>query len=335
MGKLGIGRKIIRFALVISVAIPLGIFIANTDFKSVQKELMQVGANFGFILVTTGFAYLLGTWSWRICLGKEALKISMYRLFVIRLIGETVGLFNPSSIVGGDMVKAQLLKNHHIDSGTASQSVLSSRTTAILSQVFLFMVAICWLMLSGHRQQTLAITGPFIYLVVLILLLLHVLLLQWLGSPAKMPYQHSTALNWYTKIKNSVGKHLVQLKNFYQYDKKRFWQSYLVAALHWVAGSLELYFILYFLGFKAHLIQGLALDMSIIGIKSCAAFIPGQLGVEEMANKITLAMIGISGGNIWITVSILRRTRQLIWIFMGVVFLCFFKNEVRNSTAEA
>lgn len=58
--------------------------------------------------------------------------------------------------------------------------------------------------------------------------------------------------------------------------------------------------------------------MGVILFKSAGAFVPAQIGVEEYGNKIMLAAIGLPETEIWVSASILRRARQLFWIFLGL-----------------
>src|SRR5690606_12084953 len=68
--------------------------------------------------------------------------VSIPRLFLIRHVGETVGLLNPTSIVGGDAVKAILLGAHGIEKKKVVASVLLNRIILIVSQLSLFIIAI-------------------------------------------------------------------------------------------------------------------------------------------------------------------------------------------------
>ena len=58
------------------------------------------------------------------------------------------------------------------------------------------------------------------------------------------------------------------------------------------------------------------------------AIVPGQLGVEEYANKIMLETVGIVNNEVWVVVSILRRARQLFWVVIaGIFYLIMGKNK--------
>ena len=118
-----------------------------------------------------------------------------------------------------------------------------------------------------------------------------------------------------------------ELLDFYRENKRAMFLSFLFCSLHWVVGSLEFYFILLFLGIKTTIAKALLVDMGVIVFKAAGSFIPGQIGIEEYGNKVMLGIIGIGGGTIWVTASILRRARQLSWISLSllVYFVSFHK----------
>ena len=95
-----------------------------------------------------------------------------------------------------------------------------------------------------------------------------------------------------------------------------------------MVGSLEFYFILILLGIKTTVFSTLLVDMGVVVIKSIGAFVPGQIGIEEYGNKIMLTMIGVTGATVWVTASILRRSRQLFWmVTSAVMYFVIFKRK--------
>lgn len=305
------------------ILIPIGIFIGHTDFDLVWLEISKIGFRFMYIVLSTFAAYFLGTLAWWVCLGNERKRISIMQLFVVRQVGETVGLYNPSSIVGGDLLKDQLLKPYRISRKAAADSIVISRITVVLSQILLFIVAGTWLLYytAGELSKLL------FYLLlgsIVLLSLMKLLVLYLLNQPPRVENLMQHMPKETSLIRRLVEKTkvlLAEAKLFFQKQPLRFWQSYLLSALHWLVGSLEFYLILQFLGFNSSIMHGILLDMGVIIVKSLGAFVPGQLGIEELGNKLVLTAVGIQATSVWLAVSILRRTRQLFWIFIG--FLCY------------
>jgi hypothetical protein len=77
-------------------------------------------------------------------------------------------------------------------------------------------------------------------------------------------------------------------------------------------------------------LDALLVDQGVLVLKSSGAFIPGQLGVEEVANKIMLSIVGIKATGLWVASSIVRRSRQLFWIIVSAM-LYMVINQVNKS----
>lgn len=297
--------KIFRIIVTVSVIISFGFFIYTTDLNETFRLLRSLGWGLLWIPLCTFVAYVLGTLGWYFCL--EDRSVSLVRLFGYRLAGETVGLFNPASIVGGDIIKSGYLVQHGIARDDAARSVVLSRIMAVISQILLMIVSAAWLLsrlpVPMLRWEFLLIPGG-------------ILLLVW---PLKN-YLASRKPQWIQKAQ----EFMTDLKRFVTTYPRAALASFIFFLLHWVAGSLELYIILKLLGHAIPVFYGVFMDMGVILVKSVGAFIPGQLGIEELGNKLVLEIVGIASHQVWLSVTILRRSRQLFWAVPG--FLIYFKS---------
>jgi len=334
MGQLKINRKTIKLILILIILIFIGIFIINTDFSSTKDELETIGYKFIYLLGITFLAYFFGTWSWHICLADDRKKISILKLFAVRQIGETVGQYNPTSIVAGDLLKAEMLKPYGISTEKALSSVATSRITIVLSQILLFLLACLWLSSMEMGQAALKSIGIAFYIFIAFLILLNLFFFYWLIFSKSYPnrIQQNSSASFWKRIKYKFHELLFNIRKSYRYNPKLFWYSYLLATIHWIIGSLEFYFILLFLGYDVLPMHGLLLDMGVIVFKSAGAFVPGQLGVEELGNKMMLQLIGISAASVWVSASILRRARQLFWIATGFILYLFIKKDSKQTS---
>lgn len=332
MGKLRTSPQLIKAVFLVLILASMAVFLMHSDLSALKRELSTIGYRFILIILTTLVAYFFGTLAWWICLGSAKKQISLIELFAVRQIGETVGLFNPTSIIAGDLLKAELITRYAIPLQQGLNAVAISRITAILSQLSLFLLAMVWLVLSPLKKEVMQYTGYAIYVVCAALFLFVIFILYWLVSTKKAPEYIPANPSFLQKAKNQLQQLLWNTKDFYQHQNKVFWYSYLLFGIHWLIGSLEFYLILKFLAIDVNVMHGLILDMSVILFKSVGAFIPGQLGVEEISNKLLLSMIGISGGSIWLSVSILRRGRQVFWTAVGAIFYLCIKRKPLHVT---
>ena len=332
--KLRLSKKTIKAWLILIILGFIAVYILNTDFSAIKKELATIGYKFIYLIGITFLAYFFGTWSWYVCLAEDRRKISLMKMFAVRQIGETVGQYNPTSIVAGDLLKVELLKPYGISTESALSSVATSRITVVLSQILLFLIACLWISGMETGQAALKSMGNIFYVFIAFLILLNLFFFYWLifSRSASKPRDSENVEGFWKKLRLKVLQLIFNIRKSYRMNPRLFWYSYLLASIHWIIGSLEFYFILVFLGFDVQPMHGLLLDMGVIVFKSAGAFVPGQLGVEELGNKMMLQIIGISASSIWISASILRRARQLFWIAVGFILYLFIKKDSTQSS---
>lgn len=293
-------KKWILIVITSCIVISLIAFIQATDIEKVILSIQKVGYQFIWLLLFTGIAYFFGTLSWKYCLGDKSQSVSTMRLFLIRHIGETVTLFNPASIIGGDSVKAIMLGNYGIEKKRVMASVILSRLILIASQLSLFILTV------------------------------FVLLIQYSGFSYTSHSQKTQGLYSFILFKTrfirlKTARFLNEIPLLFRQNRKALIWSVSFALLHWFFGALEFYFILKFLGMEVSILQALLIDLGVVFFKAAGAFVPGQIGIEEYGNKFMLLAIGIPNTEIWMSASILRRARQLVWVAFGIAvyFLLF------------
>lgn len=301
-------KKWLTIIITICILISLYFFIQATDMNRVLSSVSRVGYRFLVLILVTGLAYLFATISWQYCLGDKRKEVSLGRLYVIRHIGETFTLFNPASVVGGDSLKAVILSRYGIDTKRAAASVLLSRLMMMASQLTLFISSFITLMV---QMPALRVLDSNAYAAGI---------LPFLSSRSK-------------SLRLKMQTFLREVPPLIRENKKYMVLSVLFAVLHWIFGALEFYFILKFLNIDISIVQALVIDLGVVFFKTAGAFIPGQIGFEEYGNKIMLSIVGVNSDEVWITASILRRARQLVWIGLAAVFYFMFINR-KNQIEE-
>lgn len=313
--------KILRYLLLLSCCICLYLFIRATNFAMVWSSLHQIGMKFTWLLMVTFIAYFMATLGWKYCFEKTDSSFSLCRLFFIRHIGETVSLINPTSIAGGEAAKVFLLRNTFQNSDSVVTSVVISRVIMILTQLLLFSFVATYLFYSGVQLPSVTIwvaAGVFILLIVIALSIVVI-------PQIKINYITKQCM-FFTQFFQKIKKIYANMRLFYIHEKKKLAFAIVFFLLHWIFGAIEFYLILQFLGEDVNLLQAILIDMGVIFFKSAGAVVPGQIGFEELGNKIMLEIVGIAHNDVWITASILRRARQFFWIVLGIVaYIVIFK----------
>jgi hypothetical protein len=94
--------KYIIGILLLSVLLLIARFISEIDFHSLQTYLHETPAMFVLVIITSFIAYLLSAIGWMLCMGEERTKTSIGEVFVVRHVGEMLGVDtkDPEALVG-------------------------------------------------------------------------------------------------------------------------------------------------------------------------------------------------------------------------------------------
>lgn len=328
---MNIKKRTLKIVTVTVILISFGILIQTTDLQKVLASIHLIGFRFALLLLLTFTAYLFAAIGWKYCFKKEARILAIGNLFLIRHMGEMLSLVNPAGVIGGEAMKIYMLQNKGIEKTNIVASVLIARVMMAVTQVVIFLVSLAAVYsFNTHLVDffpTVRLKPAFVFILITMLLVLagnRIYLRQLFKKSRLYAFLKNLAYTWQIKdIFRAVSR-------FFQHDSKGLACCTFFFLMHWIIGSLEIYFILFFLGIKAGLFQIILVDMGIVLFKAAGAFIPGQIGIEEMGNYIMLGFIGITDYEIWITVSVLRRTRQLFWIITGLAAYMIYNKKTSD-----
>ena len=128
--------------LIVGLAALIGI-ILHIGIEPILHTVSQLGLfHLGFILLPMIVVYGLEALGWQVTLGPHARKIGFLRLFAIRMAGETVNVTTPTAYVGGEPLKAYLLKRYGVPMVDGLASVITAKTTMTLAQVFFILLGL-------------------------------------------------------------------------------------------------------------------------------------------------------------------------------------------------
>lgn len=315
--------KFLKTGFIIIVLVSLITFVSQTDLTLVGEKLMEVKSGFIWIIIVSFLAYLTGALAWQESFKGN--KPGLARLLYIRTIGELIALFNPTNIIAGEIYKSQELKKDDFDASSVLDSILVSRAILIISQMFLTTIAIVYLTYKfTDSKHAILYSGLLLGLSVIVYLVIRFLIRR--NSLFKLPQNSTGWLGKYTdkfrlsyyRIKEQLATHPASIVRIF------FW-----SIIHWTMGALEICIILTLLGHPIALLEGISMDIGVVFFKSIGSIVPGQIGVEEFANKLLLDTMGLNHVGLWLSVSILRRSKQLFWILAAG--LCYLLNKIFSN----
>ena len=298
----------------------LGWAISTIDLMAVANLLIKLGYGFIIILTIYGSVTWVDTIAWKNNFRKDETKqFNLWGLWCIRQIGEAYNTITPFGTLGGEPVKAQLLKERHglsLKQGMASQII--ARTTFLIALILFFIPGMYFIIKSDIISEKIKMTC-LIAMLTLSMLILFFLIFQVTGTLGKLA-RLASKLPLGKKMDVFINK--VELldqgiSSYYKNDILRATISVSYAFIGWLIGLAELYVTLYFLGYNLSLTDLWLIEAVAQLVRSASFFIPLSIGAQEGGLLLIFKALGMPGA-LGVTVSFVRRIKEILWVSLGL-----------------
>lgn len=277
------------------------------------------------ILVPSLIMYVIEAYGWKVTLGPNAKHVPFWRLLAIRTAGEVVNMTTPTAYVGGEPLKAYLLRKHHVPMVEGLASVVIAKTTMTIAEVLFILLGIAlafWALgANGSSGHTIAAASLSVGLLLF-------------GTAAFVFVQRKGLFTWILEFLRKIGLRIGFLEaradqlrsldrtilDFYTHNRPAFYASTGLFFLGWLAEALEVFVMIYYLGGPSVMLSAISIGALSVFIKGGTFFIPGSLGAQDGGNLLLLKAFGYSDVT-GITFALLRRFRELVWIGLGLLCL--------------
>jgi len=314
------GQKKIRIAFYLLALGGAALF----TFLLIRQGASQVGAAFASAgwwigaVVVYHFAVplLLDATAWWVLFPKPE-RLSLWQLFWIRWIGESVSTLIPSAAVGGDVVRARLAALHGAPIPTAAASVLVDITLGVFVQIGFTLLGLGLIVIVTGQQGF--VRPTLIGAVIGALAIIGFYVVQRLGMfrfIGKLISRLASADDWHSLVHS--GQSLDEaIRRLYAR------RGGVIGCCAWTAASLifgsgEIWIALHALGLRATLVNALLLQSMVLTIRSAAFPVPGALGVQEGGYVLVGNLLGIPGDAAF-ALSLIARVRELIFGIPGLI----------------
>ncbi|MBT6601741.1 MAG: flippase-like domain-containing protein [Nitrospina sp.] len=294
--------------------------ISTVNLFAVVNLLIKLGYGFLIVLILYGIVTWVDTIAWKNNFKREETRqFSLWSLWCIRQIGEAYNTITPLGTLGGEPIKAQLLKEKHglsLKQGMASQVI--ARTTFLIGLILFFIPGIFFTLQSNVIPNE--IKGACILsMAILSILIFLFLIFQITGTLGKLARWSSKRpfgkkMNVFLKKLEILDE---SISSYYRQDIRRAIISVSYAFIGWVIGMAELYVTLYFLGYNLSLTDLWLIEALAQLIRNASFFIPLSIGAQEGGLLLIFTALGLPG-TLGITVSFVRRIKELLWVCLGL-----------------
>jgi len=286
-----------------------------------------------YILVSNLIMIALA-WRWQIILKSQKINVSIFKLFLYRLVGYGISYLTPSAKLGGEPVRAALLSRDGIDFSRGLSTVVIDKTIEIATSALFFFLGVLIMLFVYALPGN---TGIMLLLSAIIFLTV----MGWIyhrmisGKGFIVSACKSLKLHKIKSLKIDEEK----LENFekmvikfFQEDKKDFYMTILASFIGWILMFFEFKFAGLIIGINLSFEQ-IFLVVSFLGVALMFP-IPMGLGSMELSQVTVFSIIGLdkAGG---VAISFLVRTRDLIWSVIGLLLLSYYGLNIKKTIKKS
>jgi uncharacterized membrane protein YbhN (UPF0104 family) len=310
----------IRPLLVLSGLAVVAYLVARIGPEAILSSFVTLGWRLPLVLT---FPYVLAalvdTIAWRLLLPGP---VPLGLVFRARLAGEAVNLATPTMAVGGEPLKAFLLRPH-VPVLPGLVSVIAAKTTIVAGQiVFLALGLLAARSALPASSRLLPImTG---LLAIEILAIGGFALVQasgGLGGGGRLLGRIGARVGFggerYLQGLGDLDRALAEL---YRSGRRRLVASALVHAVAWATGGLEVYIVMFLLGTPTSLGTAMIIESFAGGVKFASFMVPASLGALEGGYVAFFEAFGLSAAS-GLSFVLVRRLREMTWAGLGFLAL--------------
>ncbi|HEX5460568.1 MAG TPA: lysylphosphatidylglycerol synthase domain-containing protein [Steroidobacteraceae bacterium] len=302
-----------RFAVRIALAAGLALLIVLLmhEGSAILVPLARAGRVLLWLVPLHVLPILLDSLGWRVLIARWR-ESRVGTLFWIATIREGINRLLPAANIGGELIGIRLLAERGVDVVVAAASVTTEVVLTVFSQYLFVLIGVLCLLRLTHTVQLaddvligLAATLPFV--VLLGALLRYGSMFERLERVA-VRLLGEQALSFLAGQSASLDAAIRELCS----DWPRLATSMAWQVTGMVAGSLETWFALRWLGHPVHFGAAIALESLTMTIRNFAFLVPAGLGVQEASLVGFGALLGING-ELALALSLAKRMREILF----------------------
>ena len=315
--------RVLRWLALAAGLLVLGWILLAADLPAVGRALAGLGAG-GVAAVAALYllAFVLDTAAWQLALPGFGLSLRrLHRLWRVRMVGEAFNLVIPAGSLGGEPIKAVLLKAREgVGYKDGGASLVIAKTVLLLALLPFAGVGLALMERASLPPAYRAAMAAA----------LAALALGVLGFYAVQRWRVAGRLGrWLDgrlaahRFGRSIGKTLAHIHEvdarfaaFYVGRRGAFAASFGLAFAAWALGAVEIYLVMGFLGRPVGWDEAWMLEAVAQLVRAGTFFIPASIGASE-AGFVIMVEVLTGSAPLGLALGLVRRGRDIAWIAWG------------------
>ncbi|OVE74711.1 hypothetical protein BVX95_01400 [archaeon D22] len=311
------------------IALSVFIGLATVILFYTNRGVLEIFQNFIYASFPLFILYLVISLTiqvfliirWKLILKTHGHSVPFRKLWIYRTIGYSLNYFTPTAHVGGEPIRALLLKRYKVPFPKGLSSVLLDKSLEIsMNSFFASIGVIIMVIIYGiNTDSMLVILGAIVLMALMIYVYYKVLSKGFFLNAIIDKFRKANLFKNYVKEIKVIKKHVFA---FYSKHKREFKISVLISTILWFLMFLEYKIALLMLGYDAKIVE-LFLIITVVGFAYLIP-IPAALGILEISQVSIFRFLNISVSK-GIALSFLIRSRDTFISLIGMAFL-FYKS---------
>ncbi|MEW6297822.1 MAG: lysylphosphatidylglycerol synthase domain-containing protein [Thermodesulfobacteriota bacterium] len=317
----------VHFAAILGGLGILGLLLWNVGVTDVVYYLRQIGWSAPLLLLPYLGVALCDAKGWSCAIPPAArpAPLPLWRLTLVRLAGEAINNLTPTANLGGEPVKAYLLRLQGVSADAGLASVVAAKTALTISQVVFILIGVPFLLSRlGWLRQDWWVLGPL----ALLAYGFASLLVRWqrrglVGKGFRLLRRLLPRWRALARWEGRADRIDVHLLHFYGSDPRRFFSCVAYHFLGWILGAGEVWVFFTLMGVQITVVDALIVETMVQPFTAAALIIPGALGVQEAGGVFLCRLLGFDEGA-GFTLMALKRAREAIYNLIGLAVIARF-----------
>jgi len=306
--------RTLRTIAVAAGAVVLAVLVYRLGAGSIATAVGHVTwAQFALICVVQTLNVAVDASAWRYAFPRAAAPYP--KLVAARCAGDAVNVVSAVAAVGGEAVKAWLLRRE-VPYRESVPSLIVAKTAEVVAQTLLLALGLALAVSSVRvgRPLTTAMASLLVVEVVGAGGFLAVQVAGVIGRVGRLvPWTRVDGTDRVRELDDT-------LRRFYRTETARFLAAVALYFVGWLLGAVQGFLILRSLGLPASLVVATIIEALWSAVRFATFFVPASLGTLEGATAMAFGAFGFGAGA-GIAFTLVRRAAQAVWVAIGAVVL--------------
>lgn len=325
-------RKVSFYAISLSLGLILLVYtIEQAGINSILKSISFFPVSAIIIIFLANFiaAIIISSMRWRIIIeSQDHCEISFSKVVIAKLAGFTMGYITPSVFVGGEPIRAYMIKE---STGCSWEKSIASVIIdqAIYFFTLLLLMIIGFLFLADHFYLPRSITYGFWAIFLMSMIILYLFYSRsFVKSDGEGFFIYLVRIfkldkiGYIKKREENINKTEEIISNFFRNKREALIKSFMLAIAEVIAYLIVVWIIALYLGATISVFH----SVSIFAIITLASFvpIPGSLGSMEASLTYIFDLLSLERSNGFIF-SLIFRFVNIIVVVLGFFAIIYFE----------